>query len=166
MRISTDAGFSPEEANLFNPAYCAVLVYGALTGYRLVKPGGMSCLLPYLILPMAISKEISVSLPSSVRSSVASWAVEHEGSLVGLPGLAESFIPVVDAAMGLLLERSVVSCGLDGRISTAKVLRGVVQLLSDDVVMARNYSHSTFLGKWFACVDSDESIFLSLGVRP
>ncbi len=69
-----------EIATLFNPAFCAVLLYDAVKSYESEQNQGMAYPLIFLILPFVLHKETRDALPSSrVRQvTLYQWAEENK----------------------------------------------------------------------------------------
>lgn len=167
MKMFNSGIYSEEEINLFNPAYCGVLIYEAIRNFMENSKDGMSCTLPYLIFPMAISYEISKALPRSISTSMAGWTAENEAALVDLPALARSYIPVVEQAVFFLLENGVIYTDEGGRLRAKEgFIKKVPASFKDDETAKVNYRAAGFLGRWFSTIASVESIFVQLGVRP
>ena len=159
--------YSQEEFNLFNPAYCGVLIYEAIRQYQSIDPGGMHCLLPYLVIPMSTSSEICHLLPSSTRSPLAGWAVDNEGSLISLAEMAASFMPIVDQAIYFLFEKKAISISEGGcfAIQDGAIAANPILIKSNKNSLL-NYKSAGFIGRWFAATSSVENIFAHLGVKP
>jgi hypothetical protein len=151
--------------NLFNPAFCGLLLWEALQGYN---DTGMDYSLSYLILPIVLHRGIRHALPSSVRTTLIRWIQTHPEFAILLPKLIGSMAPFT--AEGLLWAANadaLMFAGDDGRLLSLRkaplendIPDDRIFEVSDCVYKAR------FLGKWFARSGSPTVVFASLGVRP
>lgn len=78
--IFMDEQYSPEEMNLYNPAYVGVVLYQAIREYQEKTPSGFHCGLTYIIAPMSLSPRYSKILPAIAATPL----------LVGLRSMKES----------------------------------------------------------------------------
>ena len=97
--------YSQEEINLYNPAFCAALLFESVREYQSISDKGMHCSLPYLVIPMCVNPQISSFLPNSISTPIAGWVANNEGVLVGFAASVTAFILIVDSAVNFLIEK-------------------------------------------------------------
>ncbi len=68
---------SREEQSLLNPAFCAMLIWKAATGYKSEGGAMLSFEESYLVAPIVLHKQTRDSLPRIISTSLAVWAYEH-----------------------------------------------------------------------------------------
>ncbi|MGC1497858.1 MAG: hypothetical protein D6160_20505 [Ketobacter sp.] len=165
--MNATARFSPEEQNLFNPAYCSLILYEAIRQFQGDSDEGMPCTLAYLALPMSSNGLISSCLPNTVATPISAWITSNEGELVGLAGTISSYVDITTTAIGFLLDQGVVVLSDTGRLSLdGQVIPKMPGFVAKNTEIKRNFRVAGFIGRWFTSASSVESIYTQLGVRP
>lgn len=156
-----------EEINLYNPAYTGFLFLASLRAYCEHDAQGMHCTLPYVVISMALTPRIAVSLPSTYRTPIASWVAEQGGELSDFPAMAAACIPVVNSAALFLLERKVIQLTDDANyLIINDDFAKSPSLFNKSESMKQALKASNFIGKWFAHSSTVETIYAQLGIRP
>jgi hypothetical protein len=156
-----------EEINLYNPAYTGFLFLASLRAYCEHDAQGMHCTLPYVVISMALTPRIAVSLPSTYRTPIASWVAEQGGELSDFPAMASACIPVVNSAALFLLERKVIQLTDDANyLIINDDFAKSPSLFNKSESMKQALKASNFIGKWFAHSSTVETIYAQLGIRP
>jgi hypothetical protein len=156
-----------EEINLYNPAYTGFLFLASLRAYCEYDVRGMHCALPYVVVPMALTRRIADSLPSTYRTPIASWVAEQGGELSDFPAMASACIPVVNSAALFLLERQIIQLTDDANyLIVNDELAKSPSLFNKSESMKQALHASNFIGKWFAHSSTVETIYAQLGIRP
>lgn len=158
--------FSEEELGLFNPAYTGFILYSSIREFLSFNKEGMHCALPFVIIPMAMNQLTASKLPTTYRTPIASWMVSNEGILSDFSEQAESFNPVVRAAISFLLGRGLLSISDNGCFLLGNELVKNPALFRKSSNMSSALRASILLGKWFSHAPSTETIFAQLGIRP
>jgi len=159
--------YSEEEFGLFNSAYTGFILYTSITEFVSFKPDGMHCALAFVTVPMAMNQLIASKLPTTYKTPIASWVTSNEGLLSDFAEQAESYNPIVRAAISFLLDRRLLAINDSGYFFLGE--NGLVKnpaLFSKSSDMSSALSASRFLGKWFSHAPSTETIFAQLGIRP
>lgn len=159
--------FSQEEINLYNPAFCAVLLFESMREYQSKSDKGMHCSLPYLVIPMCVNPQISSYLPNSITTPIAGWVANNEGVLVEFAASVTAFIMIVDSAINFLIEIKAIDLNEEGLflVIDDKVAKKAT-LISKSNDFNNAYKAAGMLGRWFSSASSIESVFAQLGVRP
>jgi len=159
--------YSEEELGLFNPAYTGFILYSAISEFIRFKPDGMHCALAFVAAPMAMNHLIASRLPTTYKTPIGSWVASNEGLLSDFSEQAESYNPIVRAAISFLLERGLLSINNKGCffLGGNKLVKNPA-LFSKSFDMSDALRASRFLGKWFSHAPSTETIFAQLGIRP
>lgn len=161
------ATYSEEELRHYNPAYTGCLLYASLYEFSQMKQAGMDLAFPFLILPLSMNKNVSESLPRSVRTPIESWVYENGESVAMLHHQAEAFVPVVKAGLSFLLDRDVISVSSSGLISKgSKSISRQPSFFKKSTDMQRALRTSKLLGRWFSQASSVEIVFVIFGIRP
>lgn len=153
-----------EVRNLFNPAFCGLVLFKALRGYEEHDEKGMPFSLALLVLPLALHKDSREALESGKRSYFLRVLEANPGILIGFAGRASNLLPFALEAFGMLMARGCIEVSKDGRIKT--ISNGVRK---SDVGTSESVSCqrvARFIGKEFARIDDRVTVYTTLGVRP
>jgi len=158
---------SPEERNLYNPAYVGVILYHSIRECQSKNITGLHCTLAYLVIPIALSSGYSSLLPATISTPIAGWAAEAEGHLVGFSKSVESYIDIVNAAIAYLLELEAIVLTEDGfyRVDNDQIAK-FPSMINNNAIFKYSYQSAGFLGRWFASASSVEIIYTHFGVTP
>lgn len=153
-----------EIRNLFNPAFCGLVLFRAIQGYEEEDPRGMPFSLSLLILPLSLHKDSREVIAARSRSYLLKITENNPQLQVGFANRATTMLPYAFEGFGLLMERGCISVGDDGRIQTVsdrvrKSLTG-----SDETKSCQRVAR--FVGKEFARIADRVTIYMTFGVRP
>lgn len=162
MKSWTERPF--EIRNLFNPAFCGVVLFRALAGYEEEDEAGMPFSLALLVLPLCLHKDTRVVLSDNARGYFLKAIEKNPCVLVGFAKRARHLLPFALEALGFLMERGCFLITEDGRLQTVdqKVRKKVTG--TDESIACQRVAR--FLGREFARVGDRGTIYTSLGVRP
>ena len=161
------AYLSQEEQNLFNPAYCGLILYEAIRQFQATSEKGMPCSLAYLALPMSSNGLISSNLPNAVVTPISAWTTSNEGILVGLSNTISSYVEITTAAIAFLLERELIVLTKKGILNLSdQSIPKLPSFVAKNADIKQSFRAAGFIGRWFSSASSVESIYTQLGVRP
>jgi hypothetical protein len=153
-----------EVRNLFNPAFCGVILHRALTSFEEENDAGMPFSLALLVLPLCLHKETRVVLAENSRSYFLKALEKNPRVLVGFAERAQYLMPFALEAFGLLMERGCFVVEDDGRLRTVdKKVRKTISGTEESIVCQRV---ARFVGREFARIGDRVTVYSSLGVRP
>lgn len=153
-----------EIRNLFNPAFCGVILFRALDGYEEGDEAGMPFSLSLLVLPLCLHKDTRLVLSENSRSYLLKAIEKNPRILVGLPTRTRQLLPFALEALGFLMERGCFSVTQEGRLRTVdKKVRKKLTGTDESIACQRI---ARFIGREFARVRDRGTIYTSLGVRP
>lgn len=155
-----------EEANLFNPAFCALLLARAAEAYRAKRGEGLPYALAFAVLPAILHAETRDALPRSIRAVMHNWAGERAAALANFGDLARRVAPITKEAIlfGLLHGKLALTAGAISagpRPFPAREVAMEATAETQDCVRA-----ATFLGRWFGVSGSAAMILATWGLRP
>jgi hypothetical protein len=157
-----------EEANLFNPAFCAVVLGEFVKEFQKTK--GSSC--PYAVLfcalPLSLHGKTRRTLPSTTLTSLYSWRERNPEALVGFAERARSLRPVTQEALRFAVDRAALAFTNDGSLvlgtNPLKVGKNFEDTITED---AREcLASARMLGRWLAKAGSTSTIMAAWGVKP
>ncbi len=153
-----------EIRNLFNPAFCGLLLFRALQGYEEEDPGGMPFSLALLVLPLCLHKNSREVLANSPRSYLLKTVTANPQLLVGFASRASDLVPFALEAFGLLMEKGCFEVSESGRLKTiaSRVRKSIVG--TNESVSCQRVAR--MIGKEFARVADRVTVYSTFGVRP
>jgi len=153
-----------EERNLFNPAFCAVILAAAIREYQRVSGKPMPYSLTLLVLPMCLHQASREEILQNKRQSVLRVFALRPDLLVDFAERARAMIQYATEAFALLASKDCINVGDDGSISLVQ-RRVSPQLLStDDAERCR--AAAIVLGRDFAQIHDRVTVYTSLSIRP
>lgn len=153
-----------EVRNLFNPAFCGLILFRALQGYEDEDPRGMPFSLSLLVLPLCLHKDSRDVLAASSRSYLLKITENNPQMQVGFADRASGMLPYAFEGFGLLMERGCISVANDGRLKIIpnKVIKSITG--TDETKSCQRVAR--FIGKAFACIADRVTIYTTFGIRP
>lgn len=153
-----------EIRNLFNPAFCGLILFRALHGYEEEDARGMSFSLSLLVLPLCLHKDSREVIGNSPRSYLLKTTEKNPQVMVGFPTRVNQMLPYAFEGFGALMERGCISISDDGRIQTVpkkvrKKLEG-----TDETVACQKMAR--IVGREFARIADRVTIYTTFGIRP
>jgi hypothetical protein len=153
-----------EIRSLFNPAFCALILFRALQGYEEEDPRGMPFSLSLLILPLCLHKDSREVMTAGSRSYLLKVTEKNPQIQVGFSERATTMIPYTFEGFDLLMEKGCIYLSDDGRLHT----------VSDKVKKSVTGTHETkncqrvsrYLGKEFARIADRVTVYTTFGIRP
>ncbi|MBL0158841.1 MAG: hypothetical protein IPP47_17290 [Bryobacterales bacterium] len=155
-----------EIRNLFNPAFCGLVLFRALQGYEEEDARGMSFSLSLLVLPLCLHKDSREVIAGSPRSYLLKTTEKNQQVMVGFPNRVTQMLPYAFEGFGLLMERGCIAVTDDGRIQTIpkKVRKTVEGTGTDETVACQKVAR--LLGREFARIGDRVTIYTTFGIRP
>lgn len=153
-----------EIRNLFNPAFCGLVLYRALSSYEEQDTRGMPFSLSLLVLPLCLHKDSREVFAGSPRSYLLKITEKNQQITLGFADRVTQMLPYVFEGFGLLMERGCIVVGDEGRIQTVpskvrKTVRG-----TDETVSCQKVAR--ILGREFARISDPVTVYTTFGIRP
>jgi len=153
-----------EVRNLFNPAFCGLVLFRALQGYEEENPDGMPFSLALLVLPLCLQKDSRQVIADSPRSYLLNTVEKNPQLLVGFADRARDLMPFALEAFGLLMAKGCFVVSQDGRLKTVpnrvrKSVTGTRESISCQRV-------ARIIGKEFARIADRVTMYTTFGIRP
>ncbi|MFT3806741.1 three component ABC system middle component [Arenimonas sp.] len=153
-----------EIRNLFNPAFCGLILFRALQGYAEEDARGMPFSLSLLVLPLCLHKDSRVVIAGSPRSYLLKTTEKNQQVMVGFADRVTQMLPYAFEGFGLLMERGCLAVADNGRIQTVpdkvrKTING-----TDETVSCQKVAR--IVGREFARIADRVTVYTTFGIRP
>ncbi len=152
-----------EIRNLFNPAFCGVVLSRAVTAFQEVDRKGMPFSLSLLVLPLCLHQQTRSVLRTKKKSYFLKIVAEHPELQVGLARRCTDILPFTFEGFGLLMQSGVLTIDASGRL---RIGLGIRKMLSGTQESIDCQRVAAFLGKEFARIADRSTVYATLGVRP
>lgn len=153
-----------ETRNLFNPAFCAVVVLRALKAYEGEDEKGMPFSLAILVLPLCLHAATRDIVIENHRTYFIKTVESHPEMLVGLANRARNLLPFSLEALGLAMQLGCFAVSETGRLKTcAKAVRVKVEGTDESIECQKA---AQVIGKQFGRLTDRVTIYTTLGIRP
>lgn len=153
-----------EVRNLFNPAFCGLILFRAIQGYEEHDPRGLPFSLSLLVLPLCLHKDSREVISSNPRSYLLKITENNPQLQVGFPERASNMLPYALEAFGLLMERGCISVTEEGRFQSIprKVRKSITG--TDETKTCQRVAR--IVGKEFSRITDRVTIYTTFGIRP
>lgn len=152
-----------EIRNLFNPAFCGLVLFRGLTSYAAEDARGMPFSLSLLVLPLCLYRPSRETLQRGRLSYFLKVVAEHPELQVGLGRRCTDLLPFTFEALAFLMQLNTLDVQSDGRFLPGKGVRKTISGTSESVACQRA---AIYLGKQFARIGDRATVYSSLGIRP
>ena len=153
-----------EVRNLFNPAFCGLILFRAMQGYEEENSDGMPFSISLLVLPLCLHKDSREVIANNPRSYLLKTVERNPQLLVGFAKHVSDLLPYALEAFGLLMERGCFVVSDDGRLKTVpdKVRKSVTG--TPESVSCQRVAR--VVGKEFARIADRVTVYTTFGIRP
>ena len=151
-----------EVAYLFNPAFCAQLLYVFAFSYNKQSGKNVPISLLFLTLPIVLNERDKKQITS--RTSFMNWVTDNSELLSSFAKGASSYVPFSKEAIELAFNCRLFSLDNDGFIKVSNCNYMFDYSGRDEI---RHYfKKAEYLGRMMAKMNSEVIIFSCLGVKP
>ncbi len=157
-----------EEANLFNPAFMASLIFEFAKAFQKGKPDGVPLTYIPVALAITLHRPSRMRLPYSTVTSLYEWVQLNEDILIGLSERIGGLLPYIKEAISFALCQETLCFG-EGHLLevttkkahfSSKFMENTTPEVSETIIK------SQFMARWFLKSGSESSILACWGVRP
>jgi len=153
-------------ANLYNPAFCSVLLTTSVKSYSTIKPEGMPLALSFIALPILLNNKLEKKLPRSIKTSLASWIDNNSESRLLLQEIVVPLKTFVQESILFSAYKNWLNIDQSGNLITSKPEKDIKKFLDlFDEDNKEIIKHAKFLGKWFALSGNTETVMALWGIR-
>jgi len=157
-----------EEATLFNPAFCGLLIAQTSDDYAKKARHAMSFPLAFLSLPIVLHRATRQALPGSTVTSLLPWIQDHREQLVDFATRVERLREVTREAILFATQHEFLAVDAEGRLSSGSKRKTATEKRTGlFTAEAREcVDRAGFLGRWFAAAGTTPTIFAAWGIAP
>jgi len=154
-----------EIRNLFNPAFCGLVLFRSLHGYEEENVRGMPFSLSLLVLPLCLHKDSRKVIAGSPRSYLLKTMEKNQQLMVGFADRVTQMLPYAFEGFDLLMEKGCITITDDGRIQTVpEKVRKAIKGTTDETITCQKVAR--IVGREFARISDRTTIYTTFGVRP
>lgn len=153
-----------EIRNLFNPAFCGLVLFRAMQGYEEEDYRGMPFSLSILVLSLCLHQDSREVIAGSPRSYLLKTTEKNPQLQVGFANRVTDMLPYTFEGLGLLVERGCIIVASDGRLQTvaSRVRKTVTG--TDETKSCQRVAR--IIGKEFARIADRVTVYTTFGIRP
>jgi ABC-three component (ABC-3C) system Middle Component 3 len=157
-----------EEANLFNPAFCATLLGKAVEEFNKKTGRSFPFALAFLVLPIVLHRGTREALPGPTITSILAWLQDNRQHLVGFPMRVKRLRTITREAILFGVQHQTLALSPDGGLTRGPKRQVVTEKRTPlFTVEARDcVDRAGFMGRWFAVAGTTAAIFASWGITP
>ena len=153
-----------EIRNLFNPAFCGLILFRSLAGYEEEKPEGMPFSLTLLVLPLCLQRDAREVLSHASRSYLLKTIEKNPQMLVGFGQRTRDLLPFTFEALGFLMQVGCFKVSGTGTLQTNP--DGVRKSVVGTPESKACQKVARLVGREFAKISDRVTIYTSFGIRP
>lgn len=153
-----------EIRNLFNPAFCGIVILRGIDAYETDARRGMPFSLTLLILPMCLHKESRDAIVKSNRAYFTKLVDQNPQIIVGFSERTRNLIPYTFEALGFLHQLGVILVEDDGSIRVTPKSIAITIKGTDESKACQRAART--LGRRFAAIRDRVTVYTTLGVKP
>lgn len=154
-----------EIANLFNPAFCALLLRDAAKGYRKENQKGLPYPLSVFILPLVLHKTSRELMPKIISSKMHVWLKNHEELRIDFAKRVRHMLPYSKEALIFGMQGKLICINEEGNLIPVERKLKTIRWKNDDET-AICMQKSLFLGRWLAHAGDISTVYAMWGIRP
>lgn len=162
MKIWSERPF--EIRNLFNPAFCGLILLRAFQGFEEFDESGMPFSLTLLILPLCLHKDSRDVISNNPRKYFLKIINDNPKLLVGFSERTRSLLPYTFEALGFTKQLQSFKVTDDGRLKMHE--KGVRKKVAGTQESIDCQKAAKIVGKNFAKIGDRVTIYTTLGIRP
>jgi len=153
-----------EIRNLFNPAFCGVILLRAFEGFEEEDASGMPFSLALLVLPLCLHKDSREIFSSNKRRYLLKTLNDNPQMLVGFAERTRSLLPYTLEALGFTMQLRSFEVTSQGRLRMRD--KGVRKKVDGTQESIQCQQVARMIGRNFAKISDRVTIYTTLGIRP
>jgi hypothetical protein len=157
-------GRAIETRNLFNPAFCGVILLRALKAFEGEDEEGMPFSLALLVTPLCLHSTTRQTLLSGSRSYLIKVVEENPEILIGFAERARNLLPYTLEAMGFIMQLGCFEVSERGHLKIRpRAIQSAVRGSNESIECQKA---AQIVGRQFGRIADRVTIYTLFGVRP
>lgn len=153
-----------EIRNLFNPAFCGVVLLRALKGFEEIDNSGMPFSLALLVLPLCLHKATREIITNNPKRYLLKTISENPQMLVGFAERTKNLLPYTLEALGFTMQLEAFKVTSAGRLKMQD--DGIRKKIDGTQESIECQRVARIVGSNFARIGDRVTIYTTLGIRP
>ncbi len=162
MKVWNERPF--EIRNLFNPAFCGVLLLRSFQGFEEEDDSGMPFALALLVLPLCLYKDSRELISKSPRTYLLKTMNDNPQIRVGFSQRTRYLLPFTFEALGFTMQLGSFEVTGKGRLKMLK--KGIRKKIDGTPESIECQKVARILGKNFAKINDRVTVYTTFGIRP
>lgn len=162
MKIWNERPF--EIRNLFNPAFCGVILLRAFQGFEEEDNSGMPFSLALLVLPLCLYKDSRELISGNPLSYLLKTISDNPQMRVGFAERTRSLLPFTFEALGFTMHLGSFDVTSQGRLRMLK--KGIRKKIDGTPESIECQKVARIIGKNFAKIGDRVTIYTTFGIKP
>lgn len=157
-----------EEANLFNPAFCATVLATAVHEYARKANKPLPYALIFLVLPIVLHQATREALPHSTITSLLPWIQANRDRLVNFAQRVCRLRPISREALLFGIQHSTLAIDSDGSVVIGSKRQAPTEKRTElyTAEVRDCIDRAGFIGRWFAAAGTIATIYAAWGISP
>jgi hypothetical protein len=157
-----------EEANLFNPAFCATLLAKAADEFAKKAGRPFPFALAFLVLPVVLHQGTRDALPGSTITSLLAWIQDNREQLVDFAVRVQRLREITREAILFAVRHETLALTDQGEVIIGRKRQSATNrrtgLFTGEARQC--VDRAGFIGRWFAAAGTTATIYVAWGVAP
>jgi len=162
MKVWNERPF--EIRNLFNPAFCGVILLRSFQGFEEDDNSGMPFSLALLVLPLCLYKDSRELISGSPRNYLLKTINDNPQIRVGFAKRTRSLLPFTFEALGFTMQLGSFEVNSKRRLRMLK--KGIRKKIDGTPESIECQKVARIVGKNFAKINDRVPIYTTFGIRP
>lgn len=157
---------APEEANLLNPAFLALLLHRTVAAYADEERPALPFILSTLVCPLVLHKRTREALPKKKTSSLLVWVNAEPSIRASLPQRVRALLPHTREAIIFAVQRGALVIQRDSLAGGPGAVASGTAIRRSSAEIDECIRKAELVGRWFAHAGTPEAILAVLGLEP
>ncbi|BDG36365.1 three component ABC system middle component [Saccharococcus caldoxylosilyticus] len=149
---------------LLNPAFCGEVFRRCISEYQKYTNSAFPVSIIYLVLALVLHKFTRESILKNRRKQMHVWLQENQEVLINLPNRIKSLVSISNETLIFLLHTNSICINEEGNINLNKYRKKTKGFKNSEI--SDCFSAAEIIGRWFARVGDETTIYAMLGVKP
>jgi hypothetical protein len=156
-----------EIANLFNPAFLALLLHEGSLAYHTEIQKGFPFELAPLLVTLPLHKETRDLIPKNISTQMHAWLLDHPEIKINCSKRIRNLNPYTLESIAFGIKTGIIHIDENGKINSNSNVSLLTKLKwNAELEPTKCLQRAAFLGRWFAKAGDVTTIYIMWGIRP